>query len=163
MIRVLLRIRRMTDGERNEPARCIPSYQWYGGQIISVGAGDQMQSFKFKYIFDQEDDNYAVFEPVKEIIKFTLDGLNSTVFAYGQTGSGKTYTISGGPKKSNGMIQQTFRFMREQMLQDSKHDYEVKCSMIQIYQSDLVDLLRENDELPRELSIRVDDRNLIYV
>lgn len=40
MIRVLLRIRRMTDGEKNEPARRILSYQWYGGQIISVGSDD---------------------------------------------------------------------------------------------------------------------------
>ena len=42
MIRVLLRIRKMTDGEKNEPSRRILSYEWYGGQIISVGVGDQM-------------------------------------------------------------------------------------------------------------------------
>ncbi len=68
MINVLLRIRKMTDGEMSEPSRRTLSYEWHGGQIISVGVGDQMQSFKFKYIFGQEDDNVAVFEPVKDLI-----------------------------------------------------------------------------------------------
>ena len=40
MINVLLRIRKMTDGENSEPSRRTLSYKWYGGQIISIGVGD---------------------------------------------------------------------------------------------------------------------------
>jgi hypothetical protein len=53
--------------------------------------------------------------------------------------------------------------MRENMIADKLHDYVIKCSMIQIFQSDLVDLLRGSEELPIELKIKLDDRDLIYV
>ena len=103
-IRVLLRVRKMTDGERNEPERRIPCYRWNGEQIIQIDIGEEKHNFKFKYIFGEKHDNEAVFQPVKDLINYTLAGFNCTVFAYGQTGSGKTYTISGGPHKKNGLI-----------------------------------------------------------
>jgi kinesin family protein 6/9 len=52
------------------------------------------------------------FAPVKELIDEALGlGLNISVFAYGSTGSGKTFTISGGPFKNNGLVQQAMAFI----------------------------------------------------
>jgi kinesin family protein 6/9 len=72
-----------------------------------------------------------VFAPaVQDMIFYALCGYKCTIFAYGQTGSGKTFTISGGYNKNSGLIQQTFRYMRMKMLEDTQHDYKIKCTMI---------------------------------
>ena len=54
------------------------------------------QKFRFDYIFDQEDDNKAVYEfTAKPLVESIFHGGMATCFAYGQTGSGKTHTMGG--------------------------------------------------------------------
>jgi len=46
------------------------------------------------------------FEQIKHLVEgAAFKGRNGSVFAYGQTGSGKTYTVSGGERKANGIVQ----------------------------------------------------------
>jgi len=42
-------------------------------------------------------------------------GYNTSVLAYGSTGSGKTFTISGGAKKTDGIIQQAVVAIRNKL------------------------------------------------
>ena len=56
-----------------------------------------------------------------------LNGCNSSVFAYGQTGSGKTYTISGGAKKRDGLIQLAIKSIRDQLKMANFPKAVMKC------------------------------------
>ena len=56
-----------------------------------------------------------------------LNGCNSSVFAYGQTGSGKTYTISGGAKKRDGLIQLAIKSIRDQLIMANFPKAVMKC------------------------------------
>jgi Cdc6-like AAA superfamily ATPase len=44
-----------------------------------------------------------------------FQGYNTSVLAYGSTGSGKTFTISGGAKKTDGIIQQAVKEIRNKL------------------------------------------------
>jgi hypothetical protein len=93
-----------------------------------------------------------------------LNGCNSSVFAYGQTGSGKTYTISGGAKKRDGVIQLAVKKIRHRLIKANFPKAVMKCYMIQLYKSDIVDLLRPANVNPVALDIIEDAKtNLIEV
>ena len=82
-IRILLRIRKMTEAERNEPDRRQVCYEWNGDQIIKINQDEVPRYYKFKYIYGEDDSNETVFEPVKDMIIKALDGHCCTIFAYG--------------------------------------------------------------------------------
>ena len=71
-----------------------------------------------------------MFEPVEKLIENALIGFKITIFAFGQTGSGKTYTISGGPDKKDGLIQQTFKFLRNKLKEEMDFEYKISCTMV---------------------------------
>ena len=93
-----------------------------------------------------------------------LHGYNGTIFAYGQTGSGKTYTMFGSDiydENQSGIIpraaNQIFTYWSDNS--DTK-EVDVRCSMLEIYNEDLRDLLNEN---PVELKIKECPKKGIYV
>ena len=86
--------------------------------------------FTFNGIFSEEATQADVFKPVAKLIEFALNGYKVTIFAFGQTGSGKTYTMSGGPDKKDGLIQQTFEFLRSKLTEESEFEYKISCTMI---------------------------------
>ena len=56
-------------------------------------------------------------------------GCNTSVLAYGSTGSGKTFTISGGAKKTEGIIQQAVEEIRNKLkLANEKSLFNPKLS-----------------------------------
>jgi len=70
------------------------------------------ETFKFPLILGEDATQKDAFAAVKELIDEALGkGLKVSVFAYGSTGSGKTFTISGGPWKDNGVVQQAMAFI----------------------------------------------------
>lgn len=154
----MCRIRRMNEAEKCEPDHKERSYICLNEQIVTIGKNDERAfNFKFKHVHTEETTQEQAFEPVKALIENVLDGNNSSVFAYGQTGSGKTYTISGGAFKKNGLVQQTMRYVHERMKGEKFKRFVLKCTMAQIYKSDIVDLFRGDDELITELAIIVED------
>ena len=83
-----------------------------------------------------------MFEPTKELIDSSIEGFNSTIFAYGQTGSGKTYTLQGN-NEIEGIAQKSFGYLHARLFElQFDFDFHLKCSMIQIYYSEMLDLLR---------------------
>jgi len=58
------------------------------------------------------------------------------------------------------MAQQTFRYMREVVILEPNTRFTIKCSMIQIYKSDLVDLFRSDEALFVPLTIVEDDNGI---
>ena len=72
-----------------------------------------------------------------------IQGYNGTIFAYGQTGTGKTHTITGVPddEKNKGIMPRAFENIFEQIGCDSKRQYLVRASYLEIYNEEIRDLL----------------------
>lgn len=86
------------------------------------------------------------------IVRYALDGFNSSIFAYGQTGSGKTYTMhnpscetfSEDPENSElGLIPRILEhtFSQISVLREKGAKVTVRCSMVEIYNENVYDLL----------------------
>ncbi|KAJ9465822.1 Kinesin-like calmodulin-binding protein-like protein [Diplonema papillatum] len=102
----------------------------------------------------------GVFEEIRPLLQSTLDGYNVCVMAYGQTGSGKTYTILGenSAYERRGVlpraIEELFRILGRVGC-----EYELRCSMVELYLDTLRDLLSpdqkkcELHQLPSGLQI----------
>ena len=86
--------------------------------------------FTFNGVFGEDATQAEVFKPVEKLIESALIGYKVTIFAFGQTGSGKTYTMSGGPDKKDGLIQQTFEFLRSKLKEESEFEYKISCTMV---------------------------------
>ena len=69
-----------------------------------------MKNFKFPPILGEDSVQKDAFAQIKHVVEgAAFKGRNGSVFAYGQTGSGKTYTVSGGERKANGIVQQAIQ------------------------------------------------------
>ncbi|CAR26206.1 ZYRO0B04290p [Zygosaccharomyces rouxii] len=103
------------------------------------------QNFKFDRIFDQNETNENVFEEIGQLVQSSLDGYNVCIFAYGQTGSGKTYTML---NPRNGIIPATIShiFSWIENLKERGWNYEINCQFIEIYNENIADLLRSDQD-----------------
>ncbi|GAV52185.1 hypothetical protein ZYGR_0AG01760 [Zygosaccharomyces rouxii] len=114
--------------------------------VKSNNAGSSIpQHFKFDRIFDQNETNENVFEEIGQLVQSSLDGYNVCIFAYGQTGSGKTYTML---NPHNGIIPATIShiFSWIESLKERGWNYEINCQFIEIYNENIADLLRGDQE-----------------
>lgn len=100
-----------------------------------------------------------------------IQGYNATLFAYGQTGAGKTYTVEGPSYTGNsiqeykGLIPRVFEYLfatvaKNQQQQEPKLQYIIKCSYLEIYQENIIDLL---DPVAENLRVREDLKRGVYV
>lgn len=90
-----------------------------------------------------------------------IQGYNGTIFAYGQTGTGKTFTITGVPDDNvnKGIMPRSFENIFQQIQSDSKKQYLVRVSYLEIYNEEIRDLL--NKKSPK-LDLRDKDTG-VYV
>lgn len=145
----------------------------------------ELGGFHYDHIFLTNDDNRKVFEvSAAPIIQKCLDGFNATIFAYGMTGSGKTYSMRGVLKDSINMLfnnsnynaenlhsstdgpmdyirnwEDKDGFQNETIIMDENRSIKhITCSIIEIYNEKLRDLLCDNKTgNTRDLRI-VDDK-----
>jgi hypothetical protein len=120
------------------------------------------------------DSQQSVFDAcVKNLVLGCFAGFNATVLAYGQTGSGKTYTMGSGfvngiAEEDLGIIPRVIHLIfEEEAKRRSKAEFIIKCSFLEIYNEELIDLLDSQigDRLPpkREISIREEKNGTISV
>ena len=102
------------------------------------------QQFKFDRIFDIDEDNSEVFKEVGQLVQSSLDGYNVCIFAYGQTGSGKTFTML---NPGDGIIPMTIShiFTWIENLKERGWKYKIECQFVEIYNENIVDLLRNDN------------------
>ncbi|ODV97447.1 hypothetical protein PACTADRAFT_40163, partial [Pachysolen tannophilus NRRL Y-2460] len=127
-----------------------------------VGKISSTKTFLVDQVFGPGADQDLIFEGVASpLFDEFLKGFNCTVFAYGQTGTGKTYTMCGDDKLVNGsyspnagIIPRVLFNLFEKLENDTslKNDFIVKCSLVEIYNESLKDLLNPRNNR-KELKI----------
>lgn len=103
--------------------------------------------FTFDSVYGPDSKQQDLFEEsAYPIIENVLKGYNGTIFAYGQTGTGKTFTMSGVPKDNDlkGIMPRSFETIFKSIECDSKKQYLVRASYLEIYNEDVRDLLSKN-------------------
>ncbi|AYU80948.1 kinesin, putative [Leishmania donovani] len=157
-ITVAVRIRPPIGHERYEP---VCARKADDDQTITINAEETSASvsgvsvFQFDYVFDETDDQVAVYEEsVQEMVDHALSGFSATVFTYGQTGSGKTYTILGSKSADGKVTEGSGAFMRvfddlftyKEAVKDRTH-IVIALSALELYVEDVMDLLMDKKKL----------------
>merc|ERR1719235_1342780 len=101
-------------------------------------------TFSFDSVFAPST-QAEVFEDCVDLVQSAIDGNNVTIFAYGQTGAGKTHTMYGSGE-DDGIAPRTITEVFEG-IRSVSHRYaaEVSCTMMELYNNNLVDLLSSRD------------------
>lgn len=80
-----------------------------------------------------------------DLVESVIQGYNGTIFAYGQTGTGKTHTMIGlKTEEDKGIIPRTFEHIFKIIQSTENTDFLVSCSMLEIYNEEIRDLLSSN-------------------
>lgn len=110
----------------------------------------------FDKVFDKSSSQLDVFFEIKDLIYSSFDGYNVCIFTYGQTGSGKTYTLEG-PEENPGLIKNICQEIFKQKSIRVSWEYQIKLSVIEIYNEDIRDLLDDGKSKPKIIKGKVAD------
>jgi hypothetical protein len=144
-LRVFARIRPMNGREqkRNDTiaAEVIDPF------TLSVQRGERdREVYSYDAVFGPNSTQVEVFNECRSLVQSAFDGYNATIFTYGQTGAGKTWTLYGSGQEP-GISPRTCEVIFQTVARDShKWDTLVKASMIELYCSNLRDLLYQGKE-----------------
>ncbi|KAI8747953.1 kinesin protein KIF15, partial [Biomphalaria glabrata] len=137
-----------------------PSEKYFAPRVLDVNTADnaiilhtkpEPTIFRYDNVADADTTQEAVFSLVgKKIIEDCLNGYNGSILAYGQTCSGKSFTMFG-PSENlessqlRGVIPRSleylFRVIAHQQDHGSKKQFLCRCSFLEIYQEQIIDLL----------------------
>lgn len=138
---------------------------------ILLDAKPESKTFNYDFIAEESVSQETIFHKIAQPIADSwLEGYNGTIFAYGQTGSGKTYTIQGPgfddvclveqSDGDRGIIPRSFEYMfnkldqmMEEETEESKFEYLVRTSYLEIYNEQIMDLLNSTNQ---NLQVRED-------
>ncbi|KAJ3845075.1 kinesin 2 [Lentinula raphanica] len=159
-IQVIIRCRRRSDREIQDNSPIIVNSNGAKSNQISIETTapvstlgvitlPPVRTYPFDLVYGPEADQAMIYhDVVGPMLQQVLEGYNCTLFAYGQTGTGKTYTMQGdltktplgNPSAHAGMIPRAlFRLFHQ--LEQSKVDFSVRVSYIELYNEELRDLL----------------------
>ena len=136
----------------------------------SAAAAHGAHSFAFDRVFSERATQREVYDTcARDAVVAVTQGFNATLIAYGQTGTGKTFTMEGVhdahgaySTEDRGIIPRSiddvFRHIREDSSPASR--YLVRASMLQIYNDNISDLLKEGRA---NLGVREDKKRGVYV
>ena len=154
-IRVIIRCRPMSTKEVQDNRECVVYMNPSKGEIQIRKTGEDIPKiFTFDCVYDRNSQQENIFvETAYPIIENVLEGYNGTIFAYGQTGTGKTFTISGIPKdpELKGIMPRTFETIFKCIQSDTKKQYLVRASYLEIYNEEIRDLLSKNGSAKLDL------------
>lgn len=169
-VQVLLRCRPLDAQERAAGCQSVIAFDKDRPRDVTLqrnGGGKQISTnttFKFDRVFRPECTQAELYsQAIEPIVKEMLEGFNCTIFAYGQTGTGKTYTMTGGMRDGGeggdlapaaGVIPRAIQQIFLQ-LQKTQGENIVKCSYLELYNEELIDLLAP--DLPGK------DRPLVHI
>ncbi|WOK95613.1 hypothetical protein Cni_G04320 [Canna indica] len=171
-VQVVIRIRPLSSAEISLQGhnRCVRQDSC---QTITW-TGHPESRFTFDLIADEHITQEKLFKVAGvPMVENCVAGYNSCMFAYGQTGSGKTHTmlgdIEGGTRRHSvncGMTPRVFEYLfsriqkEKEARRDEKLRFTCKCSFLEIYNEQILDLLNPNSV---NLQIREDLRKGVHV
>ena len=167
-VKVAIRIRPQNEKETQESGKSCISVQ-DSHKTLTLDIKPDKKSFTFDHIASEDSSQADLFQMIGvPISNSCLSGYNGTIFAYGQTGAGKTYTILGTNPESQqdnpgrGLLPRCFEYIFNSVISESSDSkkFLVKCSYLEIYQEQIIDLLDSN---PHNLQLREDIRQGVYV
>lgn len=106
--------------------------------------------FTFDRVFHPDTTQDMIYtEAARGLVDGVFQGYNTTIMGYGQTGSGKTYTMGTSETietKHNGIVPRFLKdlFAKKKDMEET-HDVVFKAQLIEIYNSQIIDLLRLDD------------------
>lgn len=121
----------------------------------------EKRTFQFDAVFGPSSKQEEVFREVQDLVQSAVDGYNVTLLAYGQTGAGKTFTMYGGPGEQRGIAPRTIDaiFQVVDAMDSSRFSSTLRAHLVELYKSDLVDLLASPAKGARKLEVRRDTRS----
>jgi len=177
---VLIRIRPFNERERqDDDQKCFRiDEQNKNTMIFDANFKTDTKTFTFDHVCPEHVSQEEIFRVVGiPSARSCLQGYNGCIFAYGQTGAGKTYTIQGPTSESGlnltmsaegkervGILPRVVEYMFSDI--ESVHDtssnvaYNVKCSFLEIYNEQIIDLLNPST---KGLQVREDLKKGVYV
>ncbi|GBG82336.1 hypothetical protein CBR_g34620 [Chara braunii] len=150
-IRVFCRCRPLSEAEVNAGVACITEFDTNRDELFvrtNVNGAPAKRYFKFDRVFGPAATQDEVFADTAPVVTSVLDGYNVCIFAYGQTGTGKTFTMEG-TEDNRGVnyrtLEELFRIAGER---EGKATYEIKVSVLEIYNEHIRDLLAPPPQFP---------------
>eukprot|EP01006_Ploeotia_vitrea_P032771 TRINITY_DN64954_c0_g1_i1.p1 TRINITY_DN64954_c0_g1~~TRINITY_DN64954_c0_g1_i1.p1 ORF type:complete len:990 (-),score=149.13 TRINITY_DN64954_c0_g1_i1:933-3902(-) len=163
-IQVVVRCRPMNQKEKDKGCKGVVEVDVASNSITVNNAGSPI-TWTFDSVYNASFAQKDIYlQTVNPVVESVLAGYNATVFAYGQSGTGKTHTMTGVPgSEQAGVIPRTFEhiFGHIQHLQNEKKVYSVRCSMLELYNGKIRDLLGKNTK--KSLDIKENAQHVFYV
>jgi hypothetical protein len=125
--------------------------------------GKQPRKYRFDSVFGPDSIQTQIFDESKSLVQSAIDGYNVCIFAYGQTGSGKTHTIQGNAADP-GIIPRFIAELYDSTKAMTNYDVKISCYMVEIYKTELRDLLIPMDRPQVKLDIKENPaENMVYI
>lgn len=155
--------------------------------IANTNPRFENKNFNYDWVADENITQEQFYQCVATpILKSFFQGYNCTIFAYGQTGAGKSYTMLGAmdsifdynsqyhgliPRIINSIfdhnLNKSFIINPEEDVENYQNmKFEIKCSCLEIYQEQIIDLLsinNNNNSSSENLVIREDAKRGMYI
>ena len=157
-VKVVVRCRPLLPHETDKDVKNVSTIDEDGGRITISG---RTHDYGNESVVGGGDRHATMYErTAKPLIAQLFDGYNATVLAYGQTGSGKTHTMGTAFDEAevDGVVPRAVAEIidRRQKLISEGRGCLIVCSMCEVYQEEVRDLLMEcdEDEGPKALAVR---------
>jgi len=167
-IRVFARVRPRSKEEEEKGETCAVDVTGEQSLVLHQSA-DSSKTFEFDRVFGPGSSQMDVFQHVSPLVQSAVDGFSVCCFAYGQTGAGKSYTMEG-PPSDRGVnyrsLSELFKIIAETSSASSAaanggsgnngaSTYEVKLSVMEIYNETIRDLLVENAKANTKMKLDI--------
>lgn len=146
------------------------------GSTLCVLDGRLTKEFHFDRVFMPDASQADVFAEVESLVQSAVDGHGVTLFSYGERGAGKSHTMLGsglrgihleGPSSEHpGLAPRIFDSLFQRLqLAKTRHDStsQVRCSILEIYCDQLVDLLSTSTDPGHDLHLRTTANGAVVV
>ncbi|XP_061824025.1 kinesin-like protein KIF3C [Nerophis lumbriciformis] len=157
-VRVVTRCRPLSSKEEAANCQSILELDDKLGQIRirnpKAPPDEPVKVFTFDSVYGRESKQSDIYDDaVRPLVDAVLGGFNGTVLAYGQTGTGKTHTMQGvpGDPDMRGVIPNSFHHIFTHISRTQRQKYLVRSSYLEIYQEEIRDLLRKDNNRKLEL------------
>uniref|UniRef100_A0A5S6QWW8 Kinesin-like protein n=1 Tax=Trichuris muris TaxID=70415 RepID=A0A5S6QWW8_TRIMR len=149
-VKVAIRCRPMAVMEKEQGASDCLQILTDHRQVVIDG-----RCFQFDEVFGHSCKQRQVYDScAAPLCASFFEGYNCTIFAYGQTGSGKTYTMgteekaqSSCPESGGLIIRIINNIFNNSEAQSSEFEFNFSCSMLEIYNETVFDLLGNREPL----------------